>query len=201
MSETSCKVCGRTEVTIKTWNADMTACTETRVVPVPDDYPYCYTCHYSGAARAHSSADLLDGIRAVTGTQATIWQTGGGTMSGVVALSSERDDLWAYFGIVHDDGVEMAGTFGLQLWSEQGERYQVTQEEMWGTKLPWVAELEAMWAAACHQTGLDINDLGDFDRVVVWFRLVWDETVRVVFANQHEWDSEDIATAEMETAQ
>lgn len=190
VAKTACLVCGRTEVEVQTWNHDRTELNSTKVYPVPADYPYCWTCHYSGEGRAHASADLVSGIREVTGTEVEIWHTGGGTMSGVVKLTDcdGWDCPFAYFGIVHDDNtVELAGYLGLSLWREDGH-FQMTQHEMWfspGSEFDWLGELEKLWGDACDSIGWD--DAVSNAKVVEWFRMVWGDTVRILEANRDEW--------------
>lgn len=190
MPATACRLCGRAEVVVESWNADRSVLVSSRTIPVPSDYPYCYTCHYSGQAQAHTSADLLAGIHAVTGTAVEIWQTGGGTMTGAVSLSADRNDLWAYFGIVYDDEVECAGHLSLQLWAEGADRYMLSQHELWGNPV-WLSELLSLWGEALSKVNPVGDDMLSYGQVVEWFRLVWGDTVRVVFENQDEWDRDE----------
>lgn len=187
--ETACLVCGVTVAHARSFSPDGSFLGE-RVYPVPADYPYCYFCHYNGRAETHRSAWLLSSISEVTGTHAEIWQTGGGTMTGVVFLSDDTDEdaPHAYFGIVHDDSVECAGYFGLCIfWDDEYGGHFVTQDELWGRTVPdWIGELDALWASARDELGLDRNDT-THELVVAWFRLVWAETVRVLDAHRDEW--------------
>ena len=186
-AETACLVCGITVAHVRSESPAGHPLGE-RFIPVPADYPYCYWCHYNGRAETHRSAWLLSSISEVTGTETVVWQTGGGTMTGVVHLSDDTGDNapHAFFGIVHEDSVEMAGELGLEIfWSDEG--YFVSQYEMWGMEVPeWVDELSCLWGSVRDELGLDQHS-DSHALVVEWFRRVWPETVRVLDAHRDEW--------------
>ena len=184
--ETACLVCGVTVAHVRSLSPDG-GLRGDRDYPVPADYPYCYFCHYNGQAETHRSAWLLSSISEVTGTHTTIWQTGGGTMTGVVFLSDDtgEDAPFAYFGIVDGNSVDVAGRLGLCIFWENGEPF--TQDELWGCPFPdWVGELDRLWASARDELGLD-EHFTTQELVVAWFRLVWAETMRVLDAHRDEW--------------
>lgn len=182
-----CKVCGRTEVTVESWNHDRTQRLDVKTYPVPADFPYCWTCYQSGVAREHQSAGVIAGIKEVTGTDVNVWNTGGGTMTGFVNLFPDNDVLMASFGIVWDDDeVECAGVLGLQLWDNyEWTQYEVDTNE---TDIAWVGELEVLWDDAHRKVNPDRKDFLDAGQVTEWFRLVWDETVRIINENRDKWE-------------
>lgn len=188
-----CKLCGRSEVTVESWSADRTERIGVKVVPVPDDYPYCYTCHVIGDARTDQASSVREAVTAVTGTPMHVWNTGGGTMTGFVELFSDSE-VYASFGIVHDDDtVESVGEFGLELWGDLVDSYQVMHGEdegEWGDHdVDWISPLFTLWWNATSQ--INPKPTGEFwtaDQVGQWFRLVWDETVRTIDENRDKWE-------------
>lgn len=191
VGETACLVCGVTVAHIRSTAPDGSLLGD-RDVPVPADYPYCYFCHYNGRAAQHQSDGLLSAISEITGTPATIWHTGGGTMTGVVSLSADEADDWsahAYFGIVHDDdddgGVECAGYLSLCIFRDD-DGYACSQYEIPMADVPeFFLELNDLWGEAAEDLG--IGDLCSYAVCVEWFRRVWPETVRVLEEHRDEW--------------
>lgn len=182
----NCKICDRTEVTVETWNHDRTKLVGVKVHPVPDDFPYCWTCYHTGDAIKDQSGDIIEAVTSVTGTKVNVWNTGGGTMTGFVELFPDSD-IHASFCIVHDDNTaEACGHFTLELWGEEEDAYAV-QEGWTDHDVEWLDPLIALWESARLQVDLPEEYVWTPAQVNEWFRLVWADTVRVVDENRDKW--------------
>ena len=159
----------------------------------PVAYPYCRDCHYNGAAYNHKFADFMASIKTVTGMDAEIWQTGGGTMTGVIALTDAGTTgpigMW---GIMHDDGrIECTGRLSMCLWHEigiKGEvvKYSLSQYET-GSTWQFAEYLEDMWNTITSETIAERDDASQHE-LLSWFMFAMPHTLEVVAANRHEWD-------------
>lgn len=184
-----CKLCGRSEVTVESWTADRTERIGVKVVPVPDDYPYCWTCYHTGDAMKDGTRGLFKAVTDVTGTRVSVGNTGGGTMTGFVELFPDSD-IVASFCIMHDDDTaESCGHFTLELWSGHDvDPWEVQEGYDDRYDVGWLEPLTVLWESARLQ--VDPRNRVRWSPAMVgqWFRLVWDETVRVIDENRDKWE-------------